>query len=198
MNELGDTLFNKTQQRVLGLLYSQPDRSFYTKEILRLTGMGVFTIKRELDRMVASGILTLKKVGNQHHYQANRECPIFADLRNIVLKTFGMTEILRSALAPLDDQIQLAFVYGSLARGADSKKSDVDLMVIAEHELPYSDVMNHLLPLEQSLMRTINPTIYNFAEFETKLKGGNNFLEKTLDRPKLWIKGSEDDIAAIR
>lgn len=100
MSQLGDALFTKTQQRVLGLLFVQPDRSFYTKEIIRLTGMGVATIKRELDRMVAAGILTMTKIGNQHHYQADPACPIFHELLGIIKKTFGVVEALSLALAP--------------------------------------------------------------------------------------------------
>jgi uncharacterized protein len=99
MSQLSDALFTETQQKVLGLLYGQPNRSFYLKEILRLTGMGVATIKRELDRMLAAGILVMNKIGNQHHYQANPECPIYAELINIIKKTVGLTEPIREALS---------------------------------------------------------------------------------------------------
>ncbi len=102
MSQLGDALFTTTQQNVLGLLYTQVEKSFYTKEILRLTGMGVATIKRELDRMVSAGLLTLTKIGNQHHYQANKECPIYEELSGIVRKTFGIVDVLHHALLPLE------------------------------------------------------------------------------------------------
>jgi hypothetical protein len=92
MIQPGDALFTTTQQNVLSLLYGHPEKSFYTREILRKTGMGVATIKRELDRMVASRILTLEKIGNQHHYQANPACPIFSELKAIVRKTFGFVK----------------------------------------------------------------------------------------------------------
>lgn len=100
MSQLSDALFTETQQKVLGLLYGQPDRSFYTKEILRLTGMGVATIKRELDRMLAAGILSMTRIGNQHYYQANPQYPIYGELLGIVKKTFGVTEVIRRALDP--------------------------------------------------------------------------------------------------
>ncbi|MCX4187457.1 hypothetical protein [Methylophaga sp. OBS4] len=93
MSQLSAALFTETQQRVLSLLYGQPQKSFYTKEILRLTGMGVGTIKRELDRMHKAGILTLQKVGNQHHYQANPQCPIYHELIGIVKKTIGLVRL---------------------------------------------------------------------------------------------------------
>ncbi len=99
MSQLSNALFTETQQKVLGLLYGQPERSFYTKEILRRTGMGVATIKRELDRMLAAGILSMTRIGNQHHYQANPQCPIYGELLAIVKKTFGVTEVIRLALS---------------------------------------------------------------------------------------------------
>ena len=130
MSQLGNALFTTTQQNVLMLLYAHPDRSFYTKEILRLTGMGVATIKRELDRMVAAGILTMTKLGNQHHYQADPACPIYNDLLSIVRKTFGIADVLRDALEPISSSICFSFVYDSIAKSTDNAKSDVDLMLI--------------------------------------------------------------------
>ena len=117
MSKLADALFTKTQQNVLQLLYGRPDRSFYTKEILRLTGMGVHTIKRELDRMVDAGILTLTQIGNQKHYQANPACPLYEELVSIIKKTVGLADVLREALEPLLKNIHVAFVYGSVAKG---------------------------------------------------------------------------------
>ena len=108
MSQLSDALFTTTQQNVLGLLYSQPDRSFYIKEILRLTGMGVATIKRELDRMLAAGILRMTKIGNQHHYQANSECPIFLELSGIIKKTIGIRGTISLALSSLSGKIEWA------------------------------------------------------------------------------------------
>ncbi len=111
MSQLSDALFTETQQKVLGLLYGQPNRSFYTKEILRQTGMGVATIKRELDRMLAAGILCMTRIGNQHHYQADPRCPIYGELLGIVKKTFGVTEVIRRALEPLAGKIDWAFIW---------------------------------------------------------------------------------------
>ena len=153
MSLLADALFTTTQQKVLGLLYAQPERSFYTKEILRLTGMGVATIKRELDHMIAAGILHMTKVGNQHHYQANPECPIYQDLLRIVEKTFGsaseqtMDEIMtettkmdamveknRSQILSLakENGVCNVRVFGSMARNDAGPDSDLDLLVDIE------------------------------------------------------------------
>ena len=132
MSKLGNALFTTTQQKVLGLLYLQPERSFYLKEILRLTGMGVATIKRELDRMLAAGILKMTRIGNQHHYQANTNCPIYQGLIGIVKLTFGVSDVISTALTSLSNHIEWAFIYGSLASGKETSGSDIDLMIIGD------------------------------------------------------------------
>ena len=197
MSQLGNALFTTTQQKVLGLLYAHPDKSFYTKEIIRLTGMGVATIKRELDRMLAAGILSMNKIGNQHHYQANKSCPIYSDLLNIVRKTFGVADVLQEALEPLNSQIDLAFVYGSMSKGMDTASSDIDLLVVTE-SLVYADLMNVLTDAESLLGRPINPSIYTAQQIKKKIKQKNAFLTRLMEQPKLWVKGSDDDIKEFR
>ncbi len=137
---LSDALFTKTQQRVLRLLYGKPEDTFYLNEIVRLADVGKGTIKRELERMLAAGLITLTRIGNQNHYQANSQCPIYGELLGIVRKTFGVADVLKSALAPLSDQIDYAFVYGSIAKGNAGAQSDVDLLVITD-SLGYADLM---------------------------------------------------------
>ena len=179
MSQLGDALFTTTQQNVLGLLYTEPGRSFYTKEILRLTGMGVATIKREIDRMVAAEILTLTRIGNQHHYQANPERPIYEELLSIVRKTFGVADVVRNALVPIQDSIVYAFIYGSIAKGKEMAKSDIDLMLVGNH-LNYGDVMDLLIPVEGKLGRPVNPSIYTAKQVRDKLKSKNSFIARVL------------------
>jgi len=193
MSQLGNALFTATQQHVLALLYAHPERSFYTKEILRLTGMGVATIKRELDRMLQSGILTMTKIGNQHHYQANPACPIYHELLSIVRKTFGIADVLNHALLPIQSSVLCSFVFGSIAKNSDKAASDIDLMVVGEN-LGYADLMGLLEPVEQQLARTVNPTIYTLEDFKAKLKGGNSFLNRVMEQEKIIVMGSEDDI----
>lgn len=190
---LGDALFTKTQQKVLGLLYGKPDATFYLNEIVRLADVGKGTIKRELERMQAAGLVTVNRVGNQNHYQANAECPIYNELLGIVRKTFGVADVLKSALAPLDDQIDYAFVYGSVAKGSAGAGSDIDLLVITD-SLSYADLMSALGAAEQSLKRTINPSLYDLAQFKTRRNKGNAFVMRVMEQPKIWIKGSEDGI----
>ncbi len=189
----GDALFTKTQQRVLGLLYGKPDETFYLNEIVRLADMGKGTIKRELEKLQAAGLVTRKRVGNQNHYQANANCPIHEELLAIVRKTFGVADVLKSALAPLDDQIDSAFVYGSIAKGHASAGSDIDLLVITE-SLSYADLISALRGAEQALGRVVNPTVYDMAQFKRRRQTGNAFIVRVMEQPKIWIKGAEDGI----
>lgn len=191
MSLLGDALFTTTQQQVLGLLYGQPQRSFYTKEILRLTGMGVATIKRELDRMLAAGILSMKRVGNQHHYQANADCPIFVELRAIVGKTFGVAGVLKTALLPLADGLEQAFVFGSVAAGKEGPGSDIDLLLIGD--AGYADIVKALYPAQQTLGREINPKLYAPAEWQRKLATDDAFVRELTRQPRLMVLGAMDE-----
>ncbi len=190
---IGDALFTKTQQKVLGLLFGKPDKSFYTNEIMRWASMGRGTVSRELDRLVGAGLLTASKEGNQNHYQANSSSPVYNELVNIVRKTFGVADGIREALRPLDKHIDLAFIYGSIAKGNDTKLSDIDLMLVGE-ELSYGNVVEVLLPLEESLQRSINPTLFEKNDFITKLNANNSFVSRVMEQPKIPIKGDENGI----
>lgn len=188
MSQLSDTLFTETQRRLLGLLYGKPERSFYLKELLRMTGMGVATIKRELDRMRAAGMLRMNRIGNQHHYQADPSCPIHDELLAIVRKTLGYTGPIREALAPLADKIEWAFVFGSAASGKDGTGSDIDLMIIGDAD--FSAVVNALYPLQESLGREINPKIYRHSEWADLLAARDAFAGGVMTRPRLDVIGS--------
>jgi predicted nucleotidyltransferase len=194
---IGDALFTKTQQRVLGLLFGKPDKSFYTNEIMRWAAIGRGTVSRELDRLVSAGLISITKEGNQNHYQANENSPIYKELVSIIKKSFGVADQIKEVLAPLDNNIEVAFIYGSISKGTATEFSDIDLMIIG-NELNYGLVMEALMPLEDSLQRTINPTIYEMKDFIVKLKEGNSFITRVMDQPKIMIKGSEDGIREIR
>ncbi len=193
---LGDALFTKTQQRVLGLLYGKPDKSFYTNEIVRWADMGRGTIRRELDRLVSAGLLVSSRIGNQLHYQANPDNSIYNELLAIVRKTFGIADVIRSALLTVDEQLDLAFIYGSVAKGEDTASSDIDLLVITD-TLGYTDLMSALTDAEKLLGRPINPSIYTMEQIENKLEQKNAFLTRVMELPKLWIKGRDDDIGKV-
>jgi len=190
---LGEALFSKTQRQVLSLLFGNPGRSFYAKEIVRYAGMGVGSVQRELEKLAAVNLLTVTQIGNQKHYQANREAPIFHELRGIVLKTFGLADVLRAALTPFADSIGVAFVYGSVAKASDTATSDIDVMIVGDG-LSYSEVIALFAETETQLGRTINPTLYKRADFARKLDQDNSFLTRVMDQPKIFLLGSTDDI----
>jgi predicted nucleotidyltransferase len=190
---IGDALFTKTQQRVLGLLYGKPEQSFYTNEIVRLADMGRGTVRRELARLLSAGLLIVSREGNQHHYRSNPENPVYQELLAIVRKTFGVADVIQAGLAPVVDQIDLAFIYGSVAKGEDTATSDIDLLVVSD-SLAYADLMTVLADAEKSLGRPVNPSIYTAAQIKSKLEQKNSFLTRLIEQPKLWVKGGEEDI----
>lgn len=193
---ISDALFTKTQQRVLGLLYGNPHRSFYTNEVMRAAAMGRGTVRRELDRLESAGLLCASSTGNQRHYQANAESPVYKELLGLVRKTFGITDTLRASLQPLDDRIDRVFVYGSVASGQESAASDIDLMVVAD-DLPYAELMAALSVAETALGRPVNPTLYTQAEFDERQASKNAFMKRVMEQPKLWIKGVKDDTETV-
>jgi predicted nucleotidyltransferase len=192
---LADALFTKTQQRVLRVLFGQPERTFYASELIRDAGTGSGAAQRELARLEASGLIVARRIGNQKHYQANAASPLFSELRNIVLKTVGLVEPLRDALEPVSSSVRAAFLYGSVAKATDQAASDIDLMVVSD-SLTYGDVFGVLEPLTRTLGRQVNPTIYSTGEFSKRGNGENAFLARVLEGPRVWVIGSEDDLPA--
>jgi uncharacterized protein len=185
---LGDALFSKTQQKILGLLFSKPEQSHFTNEIVRWAGVGKGTITRELESMLAAGLITLTQMGNQKHYQANAQCPIYHELVAIVRKTFGVSHIIRAALLPLATQISSAFIYGAIAKDEASAESEIDLMVVGEG-INYNQIMELLKPVEINLSRNFNPTIYSQQVFNVKHAAANPFLLQVLGQARVSIIG---------
>ena len=155
--------------------------------------MGVATIKRELDRMVAAGILTLRRQGNQHHYQANSDCPVYQELMGIVRKTFGIVDELSRALEPLADHIEWGFVYGSVASGKESASSDIDLVLIGDRG--FTQAATALHPAQGTLSREINPKVYRSDEWRLLLKKNDAFTREVLQRPRLDVIGNWNESA---
>ena len=192
---IGGALFTKGQQRVLGVLFGNPNRTFYANEIIGLARSGTGAVQRELARLEAAGLVTVTRVGKQKHYRANADSPVFAELRAIILKTSGLADVLRAALAPLEGGIRAAFVYGSVAKSEDTASSDIDLMVISE-TIDYSDLFSALEEASVNLGRTVNPTVYTTAELSRRLKQGNSFVKRVVALPKIWLIGGERDLSA--
>lgn len=194
---IADVLFSKTQQRVLALLYGHAERSYYLKEIIDWVNVGRGSVQRELERMTAAGLLTKRTIGNQHHYQANPDSPIYKELLGIVKKTFGIADVIREALIPFDKEIELAFIYGSIAKGVATATSDIDLLVVSE-SVAYSELMGVLAEAGEALGRTVNPSIYSRNDLKKKISESNAFLIRVMEQPKIWVKGCEDDIKEFR
>lgn len=187
---VADVLFTKVQQRVLAVLFGNPGRSFYANEVIALAGSGTGAVQRELAGLAAAGLVTVTRVGKQKHYQANAAAPVFEELRGLVLKTSGLADVLRAALAPLAAQISAAFVYGSVAKRQDTAKSDIDLMVVSD-SLSYADIFAVLEDATNRLGRTVNPTVYSSVELDKRVRADNAFIKRVLAQPKLWVIGDE-------
>lgn len=192
---LADALFSSTQQRVLGYLFGQPERSFFANELIGLVGAGSGAVQRELKRLAESGLATVTRRGNQKHYQANPASPVFAELCGITQKTFGLAGPLREALAPLSDQIHAAFVFGSVAKKSDTASSDIDVMVISD-TLTYADLFGALENVAGKLGRQISPAVYSRAELTRRIAEDNAFVTRVLAQPKLWLIGNAHDLPA--
>ena len=192
-SSLADALFSGTQQRVLGLLFGQPERSFYATELINLAGVGSGAVQRELASLSQSGLVTVKPVGNQKHYQANPASPIYDELCGLVRKTVGLAEPLRAALAPLATQIKAAFVYGSTAKKEDTANSDIDLMLVSD-TLTFGDTILALQAATELLGREVNPNIFTPQDFAKRLKEGGSFVSRVMAQPKVWLIGEEHDL----
>jgi predicted nucleotidyltransferase len=195
ISKLGSTLFGKTRRAVLSLLYSHPDESFYLRQIARVTGAGMGSLQRELKQLSEAGIIQRSEIGRQAFFKANSDSPVFSELRNLIIKTFGVADVLRAALSPLSDKIQVAFIFGSMAGGEFKRGSDVDVMVIGD--TPFAEIVAALSSVQETLAREINPTVYAFEEFRSKLAENHHFLKIVLNGPKLFLIGDENELEKL-
>lgn len=189
-HSISDALFTTTQQRVLGALYGQPQRSLTVSELIASTGAGSGAVQRELAKLTASGLLTMRPVGNQKHYQANPAAPIHQELVGIVQKTVGVADVVRDALDPLAPRIERAFVFGSVARGEAGPRSDVDLMVIGD--ATFAEVVDAVYPLHERLGREVNPIVLRAKEFRARAKDPG-FIARVMSGPRIMLIGGDGD-----
>jgi predicted nucleotidyltransferase len=194
-SSLADALFPKVRQRILAVLFGTPDRSFYANEVIALAASGTGAVQRELASLSEAGLLTVSKQGNQKHYQANANTPVFAELRSLVLKTMGLADVLRNALNPLATQIDFAFVYGSVARQQDTTQSDVDVMIVSA-SLGYGEVFGALEDAAVSLGRKVNPTLYTPLDWAKRMTQDSAFVTRVVQQPKIWLMGREEQLHA--
>lgn len=194
---IADALFTSTQQRVLGLVFGQPERAFSVSELITLAGAGSGAVQRELKRLAASGLVSVQSVGGRKQYQANREAPVFEELRALVAKTVGVAEQIRAALAPASDQLRLAVLYGSVAKGSATAASDVDLLLVSD-VITLEEVFALLEPLERRLGRPVSPTLYTSEELERRRRGHHPFLTKVLASEHVVLLGDIDELDTAR
>jgi uncharacterized protein len=188
-------LFGNSRNALLTILYGHTDQSFYLRQLIRATGSGNGALQRELRHLTSLGLITRKVRGNQVLYQANSRSPIFSEMKSLIAKTVGIHDTIRSALAQLSEEIPVAFVYGSVARQQESSNSDVDLMVLGS--VPFVDLVSALRPAQKALDREINPTVFPVSEFRSKLAAGNHFLRAVMKDKKLFVLGSENELAKL-
>lgn len=191
MKSLADQLLGSSRAAVLAVLLLRPEESLHVRELARLTGVSPGTLHRELRALTEMGLLHRRAVGRQVFYAANRACPVFEDLAGLLRKTAGLIDVLRSALVPLTNRIERAFVYGSMASGQTHAHSDIDVMVIGD--LGFADVVLALAPAQESLRREINPTVLRATDFKRKRRQVDGFVAKVLKGPTLWLLGPNDE-----
>ncbi len=189
---LASLLFGSCRREALALLLPHPEIALHVREIGRVTGKAPGTLLRELNRLADAGVLSRKAVGNQVQFQANGACPIYEDLRNILKKTAGIADVLREALEPLADKIQVAFVYGSIARGDERAGSDLDVMILGEAK--FSEIVHALARARETLRREINPNLYPMREFRKKMAAGDPFLKRVLADKTIFLIGDSNDL----
>lgn len=193
--DLSSALFGKARRAVLALLYTHPDEAYYLRQIARATGVGLGAVQRELKQLSEAAIILRTSRGRHIYYQANSNSPIFPELRSLMVKTAGVGDVLRAALAPLSSRINITLLYGSIARGEDRRGSDVDLLVVGN--VTFAEIVSALGPTQEMLGREVNPTVYPPSEFQSKLLAGHHFLKTVMREPRILLIGDEHDLARL-
>src|SRR5665213_1388795 len=191
----GTLLFGKTRRQMLAWLYGHPDERFYLRQLARHTGSALGAVQRELQSLSRAGLVTRTVDGRQVYFQANRESPVFPELQQLLLKTVGAVDLIRQALAPIAPLIQIAFIYGSAAKGTVRASSDIDLAVVGSTS--FNDVVLALADAQHRLGRDVNPTVYPVDEFRKKVRTGHHFLTTILREPKVFIIGSDHELVRL-
>jgi predicted nucleotidyltransferase len=190
-----DLLFPKTRRNILAATLLHPDKWWYLSDLARTLGAVPQALRRDLNQLVAAGILQQRSDGNRVYFKPDVDCPILYDLRNIFLKTVGLLDVLRDALKPHANEITCAFVYGSIARAEEISSSDIDLMVIGTVRL--SDITLLLKDAEAQLLRPVNPAVYTEREYAQKLRDGKNFIRTVNNAQKLFVIGTQRDLESL-
>ena len=192
MKSLISHLLGDTRTAVLAVLLLRPDESQHVRELARLTGVSPGTLHRELTALTALGVLSRNAVGRQVFFAANRECPVFEELAGLVRKTAGLVDVVRSALLPHASRIRAAFVYGSVAAGTETSRSDVDVMILGG--LSFAEAVKALAPAQAALRREVNATVMKSADFLRKRRAKDSFVSTVWKAPRLWVIGGDHEL----
>jgi len=188
-------LFGKARRAILSLLFGRPDEAFYLRQIVRVCRLGLGPVQRELKLLAAAGIIRRSVRGRQVYFQANPDSPIYPEIKSLITKTVGIGDTLRNALASSMDLISVAFIYGSIARGEENRRSDIDLLIIGD--VAFGDIVTKLQSAQHSLGREINPSVYPPNEFRSKLSAKHHFLTTVLKGPKIYLIGDENELKRL-
>jgi predicted nucleotidyltransferase len=190
-----EVLFPEIRAKILSVLLLQPEKRWYLTELAQHLGTQPSSLQREVEALSRAGLLDQTKDGRRVYFQANTTSPVFSDLKGLLEKTAGLIPILQEEVEAFGERIQLAFLYGSMARSDESSESDVDLMIVGD--LGLSDLVPSLRRAEQRFGRPVNPTVYSIIEFKTKIRSHDHFLTAVLQGAKQFLKGNDGELAAV-
>jgi hypothetical protein len=188
-------LFGKTREALLGLFYRQPSISYYTTQVIKAVQGGSGAIQRELNNLSEAGIIVREAHDRHVSYWANQNHPIFSELRSIVRKTFGMTEVIRGALLPVAEDIKIALLFYPISPNSDGREDDIELMVIGD--IHFNDVVDQLGLTETELGREINTVVYPESTFKQKIRSDQNFENSIAGRDKIFLIGDDDELSKL-
>ena len=195
LDPVAAALFPRSRGTVLGILIGDPERAFYLREIIELAGLGTGQIQRELARLSEAGILRRFEQGRHVYFQADPRCPVFEELRSLVTKSVGAGAVVAAALSDLEDRILLAFIFGSIARGDERSRSDLDLLVVGD--ISFSELVEALSDAETTLRREIHPSLFTESELRTRIASKDHFLDSVLRGDKVFVIGAEDELGVL-
>jgi len=190
---LAEILSSRVRAEIFRILFGLSPEEIHMREIERRSGLSIGTVNRELGNLERLDLIESRKDGNRTYYRANESHPLFPDIRNLVLKTAGLVDVLREALK--HPAIRLAFVFGSVARGEEKSGSDVDLMVIGGLGLRELAVLLSGVP--ERIGRSVNPHVLSVEEFRKRIAEGEHLVTQILAAPKLFVIGSQDELTAV-
>ena len=192
---LANALFNRSQQAILRLLFSDEEKSYHLRGIVQATNLAVGTIQREVRRLAEAGILIREEDRNQVTFRVNVHHPVYPELRGLIIKTFGVADVIRAAIEPLASQIDVAFIHGSFAAGTENHRSDVDVIVVGE--VDFGDVVAALGSVGDTLYREVNPVVYRRNEFLHRLHEKHHFLNTVMGKTRIDLIGDSSGLAAV-